>query len=261
MARIRSVKPEFWTGEHITQLSRDARLFFIGLWNFSDDQGISLDKPRQLKSQIFPEDDDVDVPGYIAELIEHGRIVRATTTDGRAVLVIKNFRRHQKPQHPTPSKFTLVDNQNGQKSLTRDFTSSHEDSGALSKNSGGVGVGVGIGEVTTSALNNSHDETGEFLNPHEDSGNLVNLVDRQELTDAVFTACQIDTEGVTDKARDAYRSAINDLSRVGATPDQVFDRSIVYRQRFPNSTLTPKALVRHWPELNPDRPLNMAGAR
>lgn len=39
MARIRSIKPEFWTdGTNIT-LSDSCALFFIALWNFCDDEG------------------------------------------------------------------------------------------------------------------------------------------------------------------------------------------------------------------------------
>jgi len=34
MARIRTIKPEFWTAEQVMELSRDARLLFIGMWNF-----------------------------------------------------------------------------------------------------------------------------------------------------------------------------------------------------------------------------------
>jgi hypothetical protein len=32
MARIRSIKPEFFTSISIADLSRDARLMFIGMW-------------------------------------------------------------------------------------------------------------------------------------------------------------------------------------------------------------------------------------
>lgn len=39
MARIRSIKPEFWSDKKIASLSHSAALFFIGLWNFCDDEG------------------------------------------------------------------------------------------------------------------------------------------------------------------------------------------------------------------------------
>lgn len=39
MARIRSVKPEFWTDGTNLRMSEPCALFFIGLWNFCDDEG------------------------------------------------------------------------------------------------------------------------------------------------------------------------------------------------------------------------------
>lgn len=39
MARIRSIKPEFWTDGKIRRLNADSALFFIALWNFADDYG------------------------------------------------------------------------------------------------------------------------------------------------------------------------------------------------------------------------------
>ena len=39
MARIRSIKPEFWTAEQVMECSPMARLLFIGMWNFCDDGG------------------------------------------------------------------------------------------------------------------------------------------------------------------------------------------------------------------------------
>ena len=40
MARIRTVKPEFWTSEQVAECTPIARLAFIGIWNFCDDNGI-----------------------------------------------------------------------------------------------------------------------------------------------------------------------------------------------------------------------------
>ncbi len=57
MARIRTIKPEFWTSEQILSVSRDARLLFIGLWNFSDDGGNHPASAITLKAQVFPADD------------------------------------------------------------------------------------------------------------------------------------------------------------------------------------------------------------
>lgn len=56
MARIRTIKPQFWDDLKIGRLSRDARLLYIGLWNFADDLGVVIADPVWLKSKIFPYD-------------------------------------------------------------------------------------------------------------------------------------------------------------------------------------------------------------
>lgn len=53
MSRIRTIKPAFWTDETIDELSNDAALFFIGIWNFSDDYGYFPCSPRAL-SLLMP---------------------------------------------------------------------------------------------------------------------------------------------------------------------------------------------------------------
>lgn len=57
MARIRTVKPEFWTSEQVAECSPTTRLLFIGMWNFCDDGGNHVASLKQLKMQIFPSDD------------------------------------------------------------------------------------------------------------------------------------------------------------------------------------------------------------
>lgn len=51
MARIRSIKPEFWTSEQVMALSPLARLAFLGMWNFCDDAGIHPASAKTLNAQ------------------------------------------------------------------------------------------------------------------------------------------------------------------------------------------------------------------
>lgn len=78
MSRIRTVKPEFWTSEQVTNLTPYARLLFIGLWNFCDDAGIHTESARRLRTEVFPADDlnDADVRRLMDELIDNGLVVR-----------------------------------------------------------------------------------------------------------------------------------------------------------------------------------------
>lgn len=56
MARNRMIKPKFWDDAKIGKISRDARLVYIGMWNFCDDLGVIRADSVWIKSKIFPFD-------------------------------------------------------------------------------------------------------------------------------------------------------------------------------------------------------------
>ena len=56
MARIRTVKPEFFTSEDIVSLSPLARLLYIALWCEADREGRMVWKPRTFKLRYLPAD-------------------------------------------------------------------------------------------------------------------------------------------------------------------------------------------------------------
>jgi hypothetical protein len=105
MARIRSIKPEFWTSEQIMECSPMARLMFIGLWNFCDDAGRHPRSSRQIKAQIFPGDDitagEIDV--LIGELSANG-LIDEYSVDGKEYFVVTGWH-HQKIDKPQPAKY------------------------------------------------------------------------------------------------------------------------------------------------------------
>lgn len=76
MARIRTIKPEYWTSEQVVDCSTTARLLFIGMWNFCDDAGIHPASAKTLKMRVFPGDDITtqDVDALVAELVAAGLI-------------------------------------------------------------------------------------------------------------------------------------------------------------------------------------------
>jgi hypothetical protein len=77
MSRIRTIKPEFWTNAQVVECSTNARLLFVGLWNFCDDFGRHAFSAKQIKGEIFPSDNFTleDVQGMLRELSENGLIV------------------------------------------------------------------------------------------------------------------------------------------------------------------------------------------
>ncbi len=102
MARKRMIDPEFWNDEEIgTTWSHSARLFYIGLWNFADDEGRFKAHNSLLKSQIFPYDAEIDVEKLKHEL---GNKVQWYEVEGSQYGYIRNFHKHQRIDRPTPSK-------------------------------------------------------------------------------------------------------------------------------------------------------------
>ncbi|AUR92749.1 hypothetical protein NVP1176O_47 [Vibrio phage 1.176.O._10N.261.55.F5] len=73
MARIRTIKPEFFTSESVLSVSPLARLFFIGLWCEADRDGRLKWKPRTLKFRYLPAD-NADIDKLSDELINEGMI-------------------------------------------------------------------------------------------------------------------------------------------------------------------------------------------
>ncbi|WP_157657211.1 hypothetical protein [Burkholderia ubonensis] len=102
MARIRTIKPEFWTDEKVAMLSPAARLLFIGTWNYADDGGNLEYSSMRLKMQIFP-GDDIDCEPLIASLIAHGMLIEYSVS-GKKYLHIRTFNKHQVINRPSKSR-------------------------------------------------------------------------------------------------------------------------------------------------------------
>lgn len=105
MARIRTIKPEFWTSEQIVACSPMARLLFIGLWNFCDDGGRIPFSPQNLKMRIFPGDDisSENVRGLIGELSSNDRgnpLVVIYDIEGKQYLQVTGWDKHQRIERP-----------------------------------------------------------------------------------------------------------------------------------------------------------------
>lgn len=105
MARIRSIKPDFWTSEQVMECSPIARLMFIGMWNFADDHGRMPCAPKTIKAQIFPADDidAANIRRMIDELSANS-LVRVYEVEDKEFLLITGWR-HQKIDKRQPAKY------------------------------------------------------------------------------------------------------------------------------------------------------------
>ncbi len=108
MARIRSVKPEFWTSAQVLECSPNARLLFIGLWNFCDDYGRHPYSPKQCKAEIFPADPFTanQIEAMLLELEKNNLIEVYGHEDTEYFYVTgwhhQRIDKPQKPKYPDP---------------------------------------------------------------------------------------------------------------------------------------------------------------
>jgi hypothetical protein len=107
MARIRNIKPDFWTDEKLVELETWERLLFIGLWNFADDEGYMPYSPKRIKMQIFP-GDSLEVSRGVQSLISIGAVELFDSEFGQ-VLHVSKWSKHQKVSNPSKSKYSSVD--------------------------------------------------------------------------------------------------------------------------------------------------------
>jgi hypothetical protein len=92
MARIRTVKPEFFRSRSLSRVSIPARLTFIGLWCEADDHGNGIADTDILKGALWPKA-DVDVEEHLMELEEEH--ITLYTVDGERYYSVISFERHQ----------------------------------------------------------------------------------------------------------------------------------------------------------------------
>lgn len=101
MARKRIIDPEFWSDQEIGFWSFESRLFYIGLWNFSDDEGRFKAHDALLRSQIFPYELKINIKRLKLEIVDK---VQWYEINGQQYGFIRNFSKHQRIDKPTASK-------------------------------------------------------------------------------------------------------------------------------------------------------------
>lgn len=112
MARIRTIKPEFWTDAKTGTLTETSKCLLLGLLNHADDYGVLEWSPVEWRAKILPYHSDTTPSTVqtclIEELLPRGLVVLFSFTgdDGeppRRYAFIKNFAKHQvinKPSRP-----------------------------------------------------------------------------------------------------------------------------------------------------------------
>ena len=111
MARIRTIKPEFWQNPELAGLPDRTRLLAIALLNHSDDEGYFKANASLVRSACFPFDDDsLSIHGGLTELSNIGYIEIRKPAEGKEIGRVCKFLEHQKINRASPSKLAPLFN-------------------------------------------------------------------------------------------------------------------------------------------------------
>ncbi|TFD80695.1 hypothetical protein E3T54_02840 [Cryobacterium sp. Sr8] len=111
MARIRTIKPEFWRSPATAGASPWARLLYIAMWNWADDYGVAEWTPRELLGFAFPNDEHITTAEFQRLCKE---VARSFQTDfyivgGRRYYRIPSWDDHQKTERRANARNPLPD--------------------------------------------------------------------------------------------------------------------------------------------------------
>lgn len=127
MARSRNIKPGFYKNEDLAECSIWARFIFPGLWMMADREGRLEYRPKRIKGELLPYDNE-DVQPLLQELERFGFILIYEAQGAKYIQIIK-FRTHQNPHYKeAPSTIPAPDG--WVDSLGLDAQSSDDEPGA-----------------------------------------------------------------------------------------------------------------------------------
>lgn len=198
MARIRTIKPEFWDSPSTAQADLAVRLTYIAMWNWADDSGRGTANIKELEAFVFPNDDVSELPrkscgnsadgrgGWRSFTEVLGEVAEAYgvlfyKVKNRPYYVIPQFKDHQsrdfrpKSKYPTENEGEFYDVTSGNtlSSSSRETPVSSESADGSGTSADGSGNSVtvigeegnrGRGEQSLKDLSDS-DESNDSDNP------------------------------------------------------------------------------------------------
>lgn len=104
MARIRSIKPSFWSDERVVSLSLEARLLAICLVSMADDDGRFVATTQAIGGYGFPLDDlpAAKLRRWLSEVEDSG-LIETYMYGNRCYAWFPRYRKHQRINRPQKS--------------------------------------------------------------------------------------------------------------------------------------------------------------
>jgi hypothetical protein len=106
MARIRTIKPSFYTSEDLSSLPEVTHYGMAsGLLTYADDEGYFNANEGLIRAALFPlREPSVSVHEMLTQLSSVSYLRLGSTPDGKRYGLIVKFDEHQRVNRPTPSK-------------------------------------------------------------------------------------------------------------------------------------------------------------
>jgi hypothetical protein len=109
MARIRTIKPEFWSNETLSEQPEATHMLAAALLNYADDEGYFNANPALVKAACSPlREPSVSIHESIKRLSGIGYLRLGVGLDGRRYGQILKFEEHQRINRPSGSKIKLI---------------------------------------------------------------------------------------------------------------------------------------------------------
>lgn len=105
--RIRSLKPEAFQSETLSEVSIAAERTFFGLSTYADDRGRAVDKPAVINGALWPlrpEHTTADLDADLDALARAGLVCRYDGCDGRRYVHMVTWDEHQRVDRPSKSR-------------------------------------------------------------------------------------------------------------------------------------------------------------
>jgi hypothetical protein len=110
MARIRTIKPEFWANEKLSVLPEATHMLAAALLNYADDEGYFNANHALIRAACFPlREPSVSVPDSLIALSNAGYLKLGSGEDGRRYGQVLKFSEHQRINRPTASKIKDIE--------------------------------------------------------------------------------------------------------------------------------------------------------
>ena len=228
--RIRTIKPEFFTHDVLFEAEKETKLplrvAFAGIWCACDRKGRFKWQPRPMGAMILPYD-GVDFSRVLDALLTRGFLVKYQV-GGEWYGAVPSWEKHQ-----------FINNRESE-SVLPDISEAQEVNDASSTRGARVGhatEGEGKGREGDREGNNSPSDKP---------------TKRSELMDALALSTGIALIEIGEAMAKRLQSKLTVIkqSSPDVTPTEITARAAAYRLQWPEMSLTPEALAKHWTTLN-----------